>query len=167
MLMRKFLSKWGLGLVLAIVILMDGGGGVKAEVAEEATESATGLEGGAWKEGVCVVSKMDDKEIDVATIQGLACLAANVLSVILGLLAFAGFVMFVIAGAKLLISGGQPSHLESAKNTLTYAVFGLLLAVSSFVILNIIALITGAEILSFTFLPETVPASSTSSPTST
>jgi hypothetical protein len=150
MLMRKFLSRWGLGLILAMVILMGGGGGVKV-MAEE-------VKAGEWTEGVCVVGSSSEATSSnkVATIQGLACLTANVLSVILGLLAFAGFVMFVVAGAKLLISGGQPSHLESAKNTLTYVVFGLLLAVSSFVILNIISLITGAEILTFTFLKDTV-----------
>jgi hypothetical protein len=96
-----------------------------------------------WK-GACV-SGIEGGDQDVATIQGVLCLAANGLGVVLALFALVGFCMFVYAGVKLLLSGGQPSSMETAKNTYTYVVFGLILALSSFIILNVFAEFTGVD----------------------
>jgi hypothetical protein len=150
--MRKIISRAGLVVLVTGLILMGASRPIFAQ-----TE---------WK-GACVSG--DSKE-DVATIQGISCLLANVLSVVMTLLAFTGFVMFVWAAFNLLISGGQPSHLEKAKKTIVYAVGGLVLAISSFVILNIIGTVTGyvttsdgenADITKIKFLPNDPGSSST------
>ena len=75
---------------------------------------------------------------DVATIQGITCLLRNVLNVVLTILGFIGFVMLVYASFNLLISGGQPSHLETAKGTFTYVIIGLFLAVGSLAIMKVV-----------------------------
>lgn len=75
---------------------------------------------------------------DVATIQGITCLLRNILNVVLTILGFIGFVMLVYASFNLLISGGQPSHLETAKGTFTYVIIGLFLAVGSFAIMKVV-----------------------------
>lgn len=106
----------------------------------------------AWS-GVCVYA--DDPE--VATIQGLQCLLANVLSVALTIIGIAGFVMLIFGSMKYLLSGGNAQHVEKAKNTMTYAVVGLIVGLSSFIILNLVASFTGvSSILQFT-----IPDSST------
>jgi hypothetical protein len=94
----------------------------------------------AWS-GACVAGPGND----VATIQGLECLIANVFNIFLTLLGLAGFVMFVVGSFRWLVSGGNAKHLETARGTMTYAIAGIILALSSFIILRIIADFTGVQ----------------------
>ncbi len=48
------------------------------------------------------------------------------------------FVMFVIGGFNYLTSFGNPERVKKARNTLQYAVIGLVLYISAFLILKII-----------------------------
>lgn len=99
----------------------------------------------AW-EGVCVYTA----DPDVATIQGLQCLIANVLSVAITLIGLAGFVMILVGAFRYLLSGGNSKETEQARNTLTYSIIGLVLALSAFIILNLLANFTGVtSILNF------------------
>ncbi|MCS7092755.1 MAG: pilin [Patescibacteria group bacterium] len=69
---------------------------------------------------------------------------ANILSYVLG---FAGIVLFIyllIGGFKYITSGGDPQQAGAAKNTITYAIGGLVVIVFSFFIINLIATFTGA-----------------------
>lgn len=97
---------------------------------------------------------------DVATIQGITCLLRNILNVVLTILGFIGFVMLVYASFNLLISGGQPSHLETAKGTFTYVIIGLFLAVGSFAIMKVVDSLvssaSGLTIMELKFLGNTV-----------
>ena len=86
---------------------------------------------------------------DVATIQGLECLVANVLSVAVSLIGVAILVMLVLGAYRILTSGGDPKAVEGGKNTITYAILGLILALSAWFILQLIARFTGANILIF------------------
>ena len=97
--------------------------------------------------GICVY--VEDEE--VATLQGFQCLLANILSVALTLIGIAGFIMLIVGSMKWLLSGGNAQHVEKAKNTMTYAVVGLIVALSAFIILNLVAEFTGIKsILQFT-----------------
>ncbi len=89
----------------------------------------------------------------VATIQGIMCLLANVMSVFLTLIGIAGFVMLVFGSIKWLISGGNSQTLESSKKTITYAFIGLILALGSVLIINIIARFTGINVIERFFIP--------------
>jgi len=82
---------------------------------------------------------------DVATIQGLECLFANVFMVIIPLIGLAAFVMFLIGSFRWLTSGGDTKHTGQAKQTMTYAVIGIVVALSAFIILNLISNFTGIE----------------------
>lgn len=96
--------------------------------------------------GVCVY----ENDAEVATIQGLQCLLANVLSVALTILGLIGFVMMIVASLRYLLSGGNSQQVEKSKQTMTYAVIGIVVALSSFIILNLIAQFTGVtSILNF------------------
>lgn len=101
----------------------------------------------AWT-GVCVDT--EGGNTDVATIQGFQCLLANILSVALTLLGLVGFVMMIVASIRYLLSGGNSQQVEKSKQTMTYAVIGLIVALSAFIILNLIAEFTGVRsILNF------------------
>lgn len=82
---------------------------------------------------------------EVATIQGIGCLLANVLSVTLTVLGIAGFIMIIYAAFNMMIMGGNSQATEKSKNTITFAIVGIILALSSFIIVNLISSFTGIE----------------------
>ena len=106
--------------------------------------------------GVCV-SQTDET---VATLQGFQCLLANVLSIFLTVVGIAAFIMLVMASFRLLVSGGNSQNVEKARNSVTYAVIGLVVAVSAFIILNLIADFTGVR----TILEFKIPTSGSTTP---
>ena len=83
----------------------------------------------------------------VASIQGIGCLLANVLSVALTILGIVGFVMIIYSGLSLMLSAGNSQAMEKSSKTLTFAVIGIVLALSSFIILNLISAFTGIDII--------------------
>ncbi|NCN87800.1 MAG: hypothetical protein GW941_02800 [Candidatus Pacebacteria bacterium] len=86
---------------------------------------------------------------DVATIQGFACLISNVLGVAITLIGMLALVMFIVASFRYLTFGSNSKSAEQAKDTFTYAVAGLVVALSSFIILNLISNFTGVDVTSF------------------
>lgn len=101
----------------------------------------TALAQAAWS-GRCV-------DNGVATIQGLECLFANVLQVIVTLAGFAFLVMFILGGFQYLTSGGDDKKAAAASSTLTMAVIGLVGITISWLILKFISDFTGANVLEF------------------
>ncbi len=102
--------------------------------------------------GVCV----SETDPDVATIQGLQCLLANVLSIFLTTLGLVGFVMLIVGSMRWLLSGGSSQNVDKARKTMTYALVGLVVALMSFIILRLIAQFTGVN----TIMNFTIPDSS-------
>lgn len=96
--------------------------------------------------GVCVGTGTAS---DVATIQGLECLLANILSVFIALIGMAAFVMVLIAGFRYLVSGGNSKGTEQARSTLTMAILGIVVALSAFIILNLLTAFTGVDLTTF------------------
>lgn len=96
------------------------------------------------------VANMGTGATDIATLQCLEPVFSRIISIATGLSLLAFFIMFVIAAFKYLTSGGDPKQTESARNTMTYAVIGIVVIISSFVILRFISIFTGRDILTFT-----------------
>jgi len=90
---------------------------------------------------------------DVATIQGIGCLLANILAVTLRLLGLAGFVMIIYAAFTMLLSAGKSQQVEKSKNTITFAIIGIILALSAFIIVNLIANFTGISLVKSLTIP--------------
>ncbi|MFZ2152842.1 MAG: hypothetical protein WAV41_02160 [Microgenomates group bacterium] len=96
----------------------------------------------AWS-GKCVTNT------DVATVQGLECLFGNILQVIVGLAGIAFFVMFISGGFQYLFSSSDAKKVAAASSTLTMAILGLVGIIASFLILQFIKKITGADVTNF------------------
>lgn len=94
---------------------------------------------------------------DVATIQGFQCLIGNILMIFVTLIGIVGFVMMIFAAFRMMISGGDSKGMDSARKTMTYAVIGLVVALSAYFIVNIISQFTGID----TLLNFTIPDSTT------
>ncbi|MBI2028660.1 MAG: hypothetical protein HYT07_03550 [Candidatus Levybacteria bacterium] len=86
--------------------------------------------------------KINCVENGVAT---LSCIPAVFLNIINALLMFVGItslVFIIFSGYKYMHSAGDPKVLESARNTLIFAIVGLLLVLFSFFIRNLIFEVT-------------------------
>lgn len=100
----------------------------------------------SWSDGVCTYS---DGINTVATIQGLQCLLANVLSVAVTIIGLIAFFIFMISSIKIMVSGGNSKGIEEAKGAMTYAVVGIVVALSAFLILNLLSSFTGINFTQF------------------
>ena len=79
---------------------------------------------------------------------------SNVVSILISLAGIVVFLMFLSGGFKFLTAGGDPKKTESARNTLTYAIGGLVLVALAFLIISFIANFTGVDITNFrVYLP--------------
>lgn len=86
-----------------------------------------------------------DKTPDVATIGSLASVFSNIIQFIVVISGVLLFIMFIIGGFTFLFSGGDQKKVEQAKGTLTNAVLGLVVLVSSYLILLVIQNLTGVK----------------------
>lgn len=85
----------------------------------------------------------------VAILRGLEGVFSSLISVALGLAGIALFIMLVIGGLRYITSGGDPKAAEAARRTLTFAILGMVLVASAFLILRFIGRFTGADIGNF------------------
>ena len=73
---------------------------------------------------------------DVVSLAAIPALFSNILAVAVGLIGLLSFAMLISGGVKFLTSGGDQKAVEQAKGTITWAIFGLVLAILSFLILK-------------------------------
>lgn len=83
----------------------------------------------------------------VATLSCLGFYAQKIINWVFPLVGLVFLAMFIFGGIKFILSGGDPKQAEGARNTLTWAVAGLILVLLSFAILRLISLITGVKFL--------------------
>jgi hypothetical protein len=79
----------------------------------------------------------------VATLDCIPAVFANLLSAILALSGVVSLLMFIMAGIRLIYSGGDAKKVEAGKNTLIYGIIGLAVVLLSFAIISIISQVTG------------------------
>lgn len=82
---------------------------------------------------------------DVATLAGIGCIISNVLSVVFSILTFGGFIMLVISGIKLMLSGSDAQGTRKAAASIRNVIIGLVLALGSFLIVQLISSFTGIQ----------------------
>jgi hypothetical protein len=65
---------------------------------------------------------------------------------------FAGIVavfLIIHSGSKFVLSSGDPKKVEEARNTLVYAIMGLIIVLAAFLIVNLVSHLTGVACLRF------------------
>ncbi len=91
----------------------------------------------------CIYS--GDPKDQVATIKCLPAVFYNVISALI-ILGGAFAVYYIIyAGLKLIHSGGDPKEVEIGRKTLQYAFIGLIVVLGSFLLINLVAQVTGTN----------------------
>jgi hypothetical protein len=86
---------------------------------------------------------------DVAQLQDLEGVFGNVVNVVLGLAGIVLFIMLILGGFGYITSGGDPKKIESARNTLTYAIGGMIFIALAYLILKFIEVFTGVPVTEF------------------
>ncbi len=88
-----------------------------------------------------------------AQLSSLVGVIQNIIRLLVPAAAVAFLIMFIVGGFQLLTSGGDPKAAGAARNTLTFAVIGVILVVVSWLILLLIRQITGVDVTKVT-IPE-------------
>lgn len=90
--------------------------------------------------GGCVVN-------GVATLTCLPTLYQNVIQGVLGLVGTLAVILIIFAGIRFITAGGDSKKVEEARKAITYVIIGLLIIFFSFLIVNLIANLTGITCL--------------------
>jgi len=69
---------------------------------------------------------------------GAPALYGRIIRAFLGVIGVAALFFFIIGGFKMLTSGGNPEKLKSGKDTLVWAIIGLFVAFSSYILLRFV-----------------------------
>lgn len=81
----------------------------------------------------------------IATIEGIECVVTNLLNIGVSLVGIASFIMLLVGGVLYLTSGGNPKNTETGSKTISYAIRGILVSISGWIVINFIATFTGVE----------------------
>ncbi len=81
-----------------------------------------------------------------ACIKDIVDVIKNIIRLLVPIAAVAFLIMLIFGGFQFLTSGGDPKAAAAARNTLTYAVIGIILVVISWLILLLIQNITGVDV---------------------
>jgi hypothetical protein len=81
----------------------------------------------------------------VAVLSGLEGVFHSIIGSLLFVAALVLFFMLLAGGFKFITSGGDPKGLDSARKTITYAIIGIIIVASSYLILVLIQTITGND----------------------
>lgn len=92
---------------------------------------------------------MQNNATDVARLQDLEGVFGNVVNAVLGLAGIVLFIMLILGGFSYITSGDDPKKVESARNTLTYAIGGMIFIALAYLILKFIETFTGAPVTEF------------------
>ena len=117
---------------LLIVPVLALGAGAVAEVAQPASQVAAfdqGIEDGAG------AAQGKDQSDDLFGDQGVFRTITNVLLFIIGAIAV---IMLIIGGIRYVTSGGDSAAVTSAKNTILYAVVGIVVAILAYAVVNFV-----------------------------
>lgn len=86
--------------------------------------------------------------VDANGVASLACLPivfSNLINAALLFIGSVAVILFIFAGITFIRSGGDPKQVQTARQTITYAIIGIVLVMSSYAIISIIGYTTGAE----------------------
>ncbi|MEI6690696.1 MAG: pilin [bacterium] len=86
---------------------------------------------------------------DAAKLSDIGTYFGNILTAMMPLLGMIAFIMLLVGGFKIMTAGGDTKAAQSGKDTLTYAVIGIVLSLVAWLVLAIIENLTGAKVTQF------------------
>lgn len=92
----------------------------------------------------------------VATLSCLPIVFANILNFLLESVGTVAFFVLLYAGLRFILANGDGKQIDSAKKALAFGVIGLIVVLFAYIIVNLIATITGVNCI-LAFGPFTAP----------
>jgi hypothetical protein len=134
----KSIIKKSLQSLLIVPVLALGvsfaGGVLSSPSAHAAAAACTdGIDGGLAGGAGC--AKTEDQQADLFGDNGVFKIVTNVLLFIIGAISV---IMLIIGGIRYVVSGGDSAAVTSAKNTILYAVVGIVVAVLAYALVNFV-----------------------------
>lgn len=86
---------------------------------------------------------------DPAGVQQLQDIIQRIINLVVGAAFVVLLVMLIVAGIRYITSGGEQKSLQSAHNTLTWALLGILFMVIAWLILLLVKAFTGVDVTKF------------------
>lgn len=83
----------------------------------------------------------------VATLDCLPGMFSLVINAIFSFVGIAAVIMLIFSGVQMIIANGDAKTLETAGKTFNYSLIGLVVVLCSFLVINLIATITGVHCL--------------------
>ena len=93
----------------------------------------------------------------VATLQCLECIFKYILWIVIRAGGLVAFIVIIVGGFRYLTAGEDPKKAQAARNTITYAVLGLVLLIGIWFILKFIEIYTGVKVTEFNIIPTPTP----------
>lgn len=87
--------------------------------------------GGTYANGTCTKTGSPGLFEDGGTVR-------NVINILLFVIGIIAVIMLIIGGIRYVTSGGDPNSTKGAKDTILYAIIGIVVAFSAFAILNFV-----------------------------
>lgn len=84
-------------------------------------------------------------ENGVATLRCIPAVFSNLIRAALMFVGVVAIFFIIYSGYQLLTSGGDPKKVQGGRQTLTFAIIGLIVVLSSFLIINFIGVITNTS----------------------
>ena len=88
----------------------------------------------------------DESVLGVATIQSIRCILIRLLNFLPPIIILGAIIMIILGGAKMITGADDPKAYASAKQTITYAIIGLIGIAGAWIILLLIQAFTGANV---------------------
>ncbi len=94
----------------------------------------------------CTTTAQDTSKnvTQVATLSCIPALLSQIITIAASAVGALAVIFIIIAGIRMIMSGGDAKQLEGARNILVYAVLGLLVVLFAYAIVFVIAQVTGA-----------------------
>lgn len=93
------------------------------------------------KEQICKgINNSDSGSCNTSGSNNLQAFIRNIINILLFIIGSIAVIMVIIGGLRYVISGGDSSQTKSAKDTVLYAIIGLIVAAMSYALVNFIVL---------------------------
>lgn len=131
--MKNILKRFATTSLLAAALIV--GGGVLATVPEVAVYAGECSVGGDPLSQGVACAEPDSVPTELFGGDGIFTTISNILIFLVGIIAV---IMLIIGGIRYAVSGGDDSAVKAAKNTILYAIVGLIVAFLAFAIVNFV-----------------------------
>lgn len=84
-------------------------------------------------------------EQGIATLRCVPYFLGNIINLAVVFSAVAAAIFLLLGGIRFITSGGDQAKMKQAKQTITFAILGLLMILFSFVIIKLVSTISGVE----------------------